>query len=382
MTTEKDIELLIERKVVGVAIIISLLLAASPFVLHQQQGIAQNQSSSNFAKAQNLTNIIQTNNSASQIYIPPTISKEAQEILRNLITNFPPFVVPNSDDLKGWQKLNQQASSMFMQLSQPIVDSYQPNITATKFGDINILDVKPKGWSDNGKALIYVHGGGYTLLGANSTLANAAVVADATGLRVMSVDYGLAPLSKWNQTTDEVVSVVQALRDQGYSLDDIGMYGDSAGGGLVAGSVLKMRDEGLGMPAALVLWSPWTDVTRIGDTYTTLRDADPFLSEVTMLENMANAYANTSDQKNPYVSPVYGNFSSGFPPTLIQGGTKEMLLSDFVRLYQALDQAGIPVKLDIYEGMPHAFQASFQNTTESDLAISKTSNFLREYLGY
>jgi monoterpene epsilon-lactone hydrolase len=382
VTTEKDIELLIERKVVGVAIIISLLLAASPFVLHQQQGIAQNQSSSNFAKAQNLTNIIQTNNSASQIYIPPTISKEAQEILRNLITNFPPFVVPNSDDLKGWQKLNQQASSMFMQLSQPIVDSYQPNITATKFGDINILDVKPKGWSDNGKALIYVHGGGYTLLGANSTLANAALVADATGLRVMSVDYGLAPLSKWNQTTDEVVSVVQALRDQGYSLDDIGMYGDSAGGGLVAGSVLKMRDEGLGMPAALVLWSPWTDVTRIGDTYTTLRDADPFLSEVTMLENMANAYANTSDQKNPYVSPVYGNFSSGFPPTLIQGGTKEMLLSDFVRLYQALDQAGIPVKLDIYEGMPHAFQASFQNTTESDLAISKTSNFLREYLGY
>ena len=271
---------------------------------------------------------------------------------------------------------------MFMQLSQPIVDSYQPNITAAKLGDINILDVKPKGWRDNGKVLIYVHGGGYALLGANSTLANPAVVANATGLRIISVDYSLAPLSKWNQTTDEVVSVMQALRDQGYSLNDIGMYGDSAGGGLVGGSVLKMRDEGLGMPAALVLWSPWTDVTRIGDTYTTLRNADPFLSEVTMLENMANAYAHPPDQKNSYVSPVYGNFSNGFPPTLIQGGTKEMLLSDFVRLYQALDQAGIPVKLDIYEGMPHAFQASFQNTTESDLAISKTSNFLREYLGY
>ena len=335
-----------------------------------------------FAYAQNLTKSVQTNMNDSQYHIPPTISKEAQKILRNLITNFPPFVVPNSDDLKGWQKLNQQASSMFMQLSQPIVDSYQPNITATKLGDVSILDVKPKDWRDNGKVLIYVHGGGYTLLGANSTLANAAVVANTTGLRVISVDYSLAPLSKWNQTTDEVVSVVQAIRDQGYSFNDIGMYGDSAGGGLVGGSVLKMRDEGLGMPAALVLWSPWTDVTRIGDTYTTLRNADPFLSEVTMLENMANAYAHPSDQRNPYVSPVYGNFSNGFPPTLIQGGTKEMLLSDFVRLYQALDQAGIPVKFDIYEGMPHAFQASFQNTTESDLAISKTSNFLREYLGY
>ena len=296
--------------------------------------------------------------------------------------NDPSFAIPSSNDLKDWQKLNQQASSMFMQLSQPIVDSYKPNITATKLGDINILDVKPKGWTDNGKVLIYVHGGGYTLLDANSTLGNSATVANSTGLRVISIDYSLAPFSKWNQTTDEVVSVMKALRDQGYSLNDIGMYGDSAGGGLVAGFVLKMRDEGLGMPAALVLWSPWTDVTRIGDTYTTLRNADPFLSEVTMLENMANAYAHPSDQKNPYVSPAYGNFSNGFPPTLIQGGTKEMLLSDFVRLYQALDQAGIPVKLDIYEGMPHAFQAFFQNTTESSLAISKTSNFLREYLNY
>ena len=89
------------------------------------------------------------------------------------------------------------------------------------------------------------------------------------------------------------------------------------------------------MPVALVLWSPWTDVTGIGDTYSTLKNADPFVSYDSMLQNMADAYANPSDQNNPYVSPVYGNFSKGFPPTLIQGGTKELLLSDFVRLYQA-----------------------------------------------
>ncbi len=101
-----------------------------------------------------------------------------------------------------------------------------------------------------------------------------------------------------------------------------------------------------------------------------------------MLQNMADAYANRSDQKNPFVSPVQGNFSKGFPPTLIQGGTKEMLLSDFVRLYQAMDQAGIPVKLDIYEGMPHVFQTSLYNTTESNIAISKTNDFLRKNLDY
>jgi epsilon-lactone hydrolase len=385
VTTENNIGLLYQHKllyseVVVVAVIITLLLAASPFVLHQQQSIAQDQSS-NFAQGQNLTNTIQTNNSSSPIYIPATISKAAQEILKNLTMDIPTFVVPNSDDLKGWQKLNQQIGPMFMQLFQPIVDRYQPNITVTKIGDVNVLDIKPIDWRDNGKVLIYLHGGGYVSLDANSTLGNAAIVANSTGLRVISVDYSLAPASKWNQTTNEVVSVIQALKDQGYSLDDIAMYGDSAGGGLVAGSVLKMRDEGIGMPAALVLWSPWTDLMGVGDTFFTLENADPFLSNDLEIK-MAGAYANPSDQKNPYVSPVYGDFSNGFPPTLIQGGTKEMLLSDFVRLYQALDQANIPVKLDIYEGMPHVFQTFLQNTTESNIAISKTSDFLREYLGY
>ena len=339
-----------------------------------------------FVQAQNATDIAQANKSEPGISIPSTISKEAKEILENLTMTMPSIVIPSSDDLKGWQELNQQASSMFMQMSQPIVDSYQPDVTATKLRDVNVLDIKPKDWKDNGKILIYVHGGGYTILGANSTLGNVAPVANITGLRVISIDYSLAPFSKWNQTINEVVSVVQELKDQGYSLDDIAMYGDSAGGGLVAGSVLKMRDEGIGIPAALVLWSPWIDLTGIGDTYFTLKNADitirPFLSEDSTLQNMADAYANPSDQKNPYVSPLYGNFSNGFPPTLIQGGTKEMLLSDFVRLYQALDQAAIPVKLDIYEGMPHVFQTFFPNTTESNIAISKTNDFLKEYLNY
>ena len=334
-----------------------------------------------FVQAQNATDNIQANK--SEISIPSTISKESQEILKSLRINPPTFVAPGPDDPKGWQKLNQQISPL-LQMAQPAVDSYHPNITVTELGDVNVLDIRPRDWRDNGKILVYLHGGGYTLLSANSTLGTAATVANSTGLRVISVDYSLAPSSKWNQTIDEVISVIQALKEQGYSLDDIAMYGDSAGGGLVAGSVLKMRDEGLGIPAALVLWSPWVDLTGMGDTFFTLKNADPLpLLTPRLLLAYAAAYANPSDQKNPYVSPVYGNFSSGFPPTLIQCGTKEVLLSDSVRLYQALDQAGIPVKLDIYEGMPHVFQTYFfHNTTESDMAISKTNDFLRKYLGY
>jgi epsilon-lactone hydrolase len=334
-----------------------------------------------FAESQNSTN---AQNNTHQIYIPATISKEAQEELLKIPSNPFDFKSPGPADLIGWKKLYQETESMDFFGSQSIKDLYQPNITETKLGGVKVLDIKPKNWHDNGKVLVYTHGGAYTLLSANSSLSSSILAADATSLRVISIDYTVAPFSKWNQTTDQVISVIQALKDhQGYSLDDIAIYGDSAGGGLAAGSVLKMRDGGMGMPAAVVLWSPWTDVTQNGDTYFTLKDADLSLTNNNQfLKNSANAYANPIDQKNPYVSPVYGNFSKGFPPTLIQGGTKEILVSDFVRLYQGLDQANVPVKLDIYEGMPHVFQYILIKTPESTISLSKMNDFLRAYLDY
>ncbi len=87
-------------------------------------------------------------------------------------------------------------------------------------------------------------------------------------------------------------------------------------------------------------------------------------------------------KKKPYASLVYGNFAKGFPPTMIQLGTKEILLSDSVNLYRALDQASIPFRWNIYDGMPHVFQVSLNNSTESTLVISKTIEFIKGYLNY
>ena len=100
-----------------------------------------------------------------------------------------------------------------------------------------------------------------------------------------------------------------------------------------------------------------------------------------LLKNAADAYADPKDQKNPYVSPVYGDYSKGFPPTLIQGGTKEIFLSDFVREYRAIDSAGGTAVLDIYEGMPHVFQAVIFDSPESQQAIRKMKKFLEKYMG-
>ena len=183
-----------------------------------------------------------------------------------------------------------------------------------------------------------------------------------------------------NDPRNKVVRVFKALNGQGFPMKDLAIYGDSAGGGLAAGVVLKMRDEGIGMPAAVVLWSPWADITDTGDTYATLKEAEPNFLYERVLGPSADAYADPKDQKHPYVSPVYGDFKKGFPPTLIQGGTREIFLSNFVRLYQALDTAGQTVKLDLYEGMPHVFQIRLATSPESKTALRKVDAFLKRYM--
>jgi acetyl esterase/lipase len=244
-----------------------------------------------------------------------------------------------------------------------------------------VLDTKSKGWKESRKVLVYLHGGAYTMASARSSLIKSVPAGDVTGYRIVSVDYTVAPHAKWPQVTDEVIAVVQALVKEGHSLTDIGLFGDSAGGGLAPGVTLKMRDQKVGMPAALVLWSPWSDITDTGDTYVTLKHAEPTYLYDTILKPAAAAYADPKDQKHPYVSPVYGDYSPGFPPTLIQGGTKEIFLSNFVRQYQALDAAGRTVKLDLYEGMPHVFQGQLPDAPESRLAMKKMKEFLVRHLG-
>ena len=110
---------------------------------------------------------------------------------------------------------------------------------------------------------------------AASMLGRAVVAANETGLRVLSIDYTLAPHAKYNQMSDEVVAAIEALLKQGQRLEDTAIFGDSSGGGLAAAVTLKMRDRGLGIPVAAVLVSPWLDLTPSGDTETTLYDADP-----------------------------------------------------------------------------------------------------------
>ena len=143
-------------------------------------------------------------------------------------------------------------------------------------------------------------------------------------------------------------------------------------------AVLKQRDEGAALPAAVLLFSPWADLSNSGDTALTLPEADPTLSYAGLLANSARAYAGNLDLKDPRVSPLYGDFSKGFPPTLIQDGTRTILLSDSVRSYRALKAAGQDAVIDLYEGMWHVFQGA--PAPEAAEALASAGAFLRQRL--
>jgi len=288
--------------------------------------------------------------------------------------------MPGPNDIEGWQKAYDAVEQGALKAAEEAAKKFEISVASKNLGGVSVLEITPKGWVDDGKSLIYTHGGAYTFFSARSCLTSAALAADYTGLRVISVDYTNPPRARWQEVTDQVVRVFRALTAEGVPMKDLAIYGDSAGGGLAAGAVLKLRDAGLGMPAAVVLWSPWADITETGDTYVTLKAAEPNYLYAKVLGPSADAYADREDQKNPYVSPVYGEFKKGFPPTLIQGGTREIFLSNFVRLYQALDTAGRSVKLDIYEGMPHVFQVKAPQSPETATALKKMDAFLKQHL--
>lgn len=313
-------------------------------------------------------------------YVPTTISAEAQKVLNAIYAKKPyERKAPASDNLDGWRKMHAAGEQAGKERNDKAVEMNQVTVTDAKLNGVPVLDIRPNNWKDNRKVLVYTHGGAYTMFSARSTLVSSAPMARATGLRVISVDYTTAPFAKWQQIQEQVISVFKALLAEGYTMKDIALYGDSAGGGLATSTVLNLRDRGMGMPAAVVLWSPWVDLTNAGDSPHTLANTDPKLHYDPLLKNSAIAFADGLDLTDPRVSPLYADLSKGFSPVLITDGTKCIFLSSSVRLYQALEAAGQQVKLDIYEGMWHVFQVDL--VPESEVAIKKSAGFIHQHLG-
>ncbi len=314
-------------------------------------------------------------------FVPSSVSPEAAAIYLRML----PVVKPRWDvhanpvTAADFQKRHDDDVARAIAAQGPGLQALKVVITETKLGGVDVVETTPPNYRDDGTVVIRVHGGDFYLGSARSSVPQDAFLSLATGKRIISVDYTTAPKGKWQLVTDQVIAVYRAVLQQGYRPASIAMLGDSAGGNIVPASVLKLRDQGLPMPGALVLFSPCVDFHQVGDTNMTLRAADPAIDEIDAAVGF-DAYASRVDWNNPYVSPIFGDFKKGFPPTLIQGGTKEVLLSDFVRLYQAIKTSGGDAELDLYEGMSHVFQAYMVNTPEQKAAFAEIKRFWSQHL--
>ncbi|MBC7247575.1 MAG: alpha/beta hydrolase [Actinobacteria bacterium] len=233
--------------------------------------------------------------------------------------------------------------------------------------------------AESGRALLYLHGGGY-VIGSIRTYRNmVSHLASAAGCRALLIEYRLAPENRFPCAVEDAVTAYRWLLSQGYDPGNIAIAGDSAGGGLAAATLVSLRDAGEPLPAAAMLLSPWTDLEGTGESLGTVGWRDPMLNKW-IIRKMAASYLGDADPRDPLASPLYADLS-GLPPLLIQAGTSEILLDDARRLAERAEEAGVSVKLDIREGMFHVWQFFAPLVPESREALERIGRFYREKVG-
>ena len=226
------------------------------------------------------------------------------------------------------------------------------------------------------RCVLYCHGGGYTSgnLGYSRVLASKLV--RSTGLDTLSFEYRLAPEHPYPAALGDAFRAWDHLMYLGYGAKDVVLAGDSAGGNMALVLCLALRRAGRMLPGALLLMSPWTDMTASGASYSERAEADPILTNE-YIQAVREAYAPGADYSRPEFSPLFGDFSA-FPPALIQVGTHEILYSDSERLAERMKAAGCYCRLEVWENMWHVFQMA--PAKKSAAAMESMAHFLLEVL--
>ena len=261
--------------------------------------------------------------------------------------------------------------------SQDAIGAMMSNTKAVSYREFKIDDIDAE-WVSVNRAhmkkyiLLHCHGGGYSTGSRIYARTLTAKLAESTSMDVLCFDYRLAPEHPYPAAAEDAMKVWNSLMLLGYGARDIILTGDSAGGNLALSLTLKLKQEGRLLPRGLVLMSPWTDLTSSGQSFESKAELDPVLNKA-YIDRMVEAYAGGQELKNPLVSPLFGDFE-GFPPTYIQVGENEILLSDSERLHQAFVDANVSVRMDMYPGMWHVFQMSPVKAARA--AMDKNAEFI------
>jgi epsilon-lactone hydrolase len=226
------------------------------------------------------------------------------------------------------------------------------------------------------RAVLFLHGGGFTTGSCRTHRELAAQLCLATGWPILLADYRLAPEYPFPAGVDDAVQVYHGLLAQGLPADRIVIGGDSAGGELALSSALRLRAEGGPLSAAIVLLSPWLDLSLSGPTIESHAVIDPLVSRAALLA-CAHDYLGQSDPHDPLISPVYAELH-GLPPLLIQVGDHELLLSDSTRLAEKAQTAGIDVTLEVWPEMWHVWHGWAATLPEGQAALERIGEYVRQ----
>lgn len=261
--------------------------------------------------------------------------------------------------------------------SQDAIGAMMSNTKAVSYREFKIDDIDAE-WVSVNRAhmkkyiLLHCHGGGYSTGSRIYARTLTSKLAESTSMDVLCFDYRLAPEHPYPAATEDAMKVWDYLMLLGYGSRNVILTGDSAGGNLALSLTLKLKQEGRLLPRGLILMSPWTDLTSSGQSFESKAELDPVLNKA-YIDRMVEAYAGGQELKNPLISPLFGNFD-GFPPTYIQVGENEILLSDSERLHQAFVDANVSVRMDTYPGMWHVFQMSPVKAARD--AMDKNAEFI------
>jgi acetyl esterase/lipase len=197
--------------------------------------------------------------------------------------------------------------------------------------------------------------------------------------RVISVDYRMPPEAHFPAALDDGVTVYNHVLRTTDS-KRVAIFGASAGGALTLAIVLRAKQEGIPVPAAIAPGTPMSDVTGVGDSFHTNELVDNVLvSRDGFCQAAAQYYAAGHDMKDPLISPLYGEMA-GFPPTILTSGTRDLLLSNTLRVHRKLRQAGVEAALQIFEGQSHAHYLRDDSAPETKEAFAEISEFFDKHM--
>jgi len=316
---------------------------------------------------------------ARMLPVPTTVSPQMQKIIGTPINpNWK--VIPQTPE--EWKAQVAKAADAVVKRLPALRDALKVSIEPMTIDGVKAFMLTPAVIppQNRNRLLIHVHGGCYVNGPGESGTSEATMMAGFGGFKVLSVDYRMPPDHPFPAALDDAMTVWKAAQKMAPA-KNMGIIGSSAGGGLTLAMVLKAKMDKLPLPGAIAPGTPMSDLSGAGDSFQTNALVDNVLIAYgASCDVRAAMYANGRDLKDPLLSPVYGDMAN-FPPTILNTGTRDLLLSNTVRVHRKLRQAGVVADLYVHEGQAHGGWYRDYTAPESKDTFGEIARFFDKHLG-